>query len=328
MELVEGAVIFVRVGSEVILGSEVLPAVNEMIAQNKDRIPPHQLQQQRRLLIEQQLKVSIESKLIYLDAREKIPKENLPRIEESLGEQFEKEKLPKLMELSNVQTRWELDEKMRSMGTSLQRRKTAFVQSALARTWLHQQVNLDEETTYDQMWEYYRVHAAEFERPARARWEELIVSFSKYRSKADAHAAIAWMGNRVLAGVPLAEVAGRLSDGSTAAQGGLRDWTRKGSLVSAVLDEALFGLQVGRLGPILETEDGFHIIRVTQRELAHRISFAEAQARIRQKVRQQRTQTQLRKYVADLRKRIPVWTIFDDQTQDEQLSGRDADPWR
>ena len=328
MELVEGAIILARVGPEVILGSEVLPAVNDIIARNKDRIPPHRLQQQRRLLIEQQLQVPIESKLIYLDAREKIPEENLPRIEESLGEQFEKEELQKLMERSKVQTRWELEEKLRSMGTSLQRRKTAFVQRALAQTWLHQQLNLDEETTYDQMWEYYRVHAAEFERPARARWEELTVSFSKYRSKAESHAAIARMGNQVLAGVSLEEVAGRLSDGSTAAQGGLRDWTRKGSLVSAVLDEALFGLQVGRLSPILETEDGFHIIRVTRRELAHRISFAEAQAEIRQKVRQQRTETQLRKYVADLRKQIPVWTIFDDQTRDEQLSERDGDSWR
>ena len=92
-----------------------------------------------------------------------------------------------------------------------------------------------------------------------------MVRIDKYRSKTDAYAAIACMGNQVLAGKPLAQVAKAQSDGPTADQGGLRDWTGKGSLVAQQLDLALFGLPVGQLSPILESESGYHIIRVVER---------------------------------------------------------------
>jgi len=328
MEPCEGAQILARVGSEVILASEVLPAVDEALAPYKDRIPSHQLQRQRWLLIEQQLTVPIETRLIYLDARRSIPEENLPRIEETLSEQFEKSELKKMMKRANVQTRRELDRKLRSMGTSLQRRKQAFIQRTLAQSWAHQQLDFDEEITYDQMLEYYRRHLAEFQKPARARWEELMVRFSKHPIKADAYAALAQMGNRVVAGAAFAEVARSTSDGTTAAEGGLRDWTHRNSLVCEALDQALFGLPVGRLSPILESENGLHIIRVTRREPARCAPFPEAQAEIRPKIREQRAKEHLQAYVARLKKQIPVWTIFDDQPRDEQLSGRDGRPRR
>jgi parvulin-like peptidyl-prolyl isomerase len=328
MEPCEGALILARVGSEVVLASEVLPAVNEVIARYKDRIPPNQLELQRRLLIEQQLAVPIETKLIYLDARRTIPKENLPRIEEKLGEEFEKTELKKMLKSAGVDTRRELDRKLRSMGTSLERRKQAFIQRALAQSWVHQQVNLDEEVTYDQMLEYYRQHLAEFEKPARARWEELMARFSEYPTREEAYAATVRMGNQVRAGVPWAEVARSLSNGTTASEGGLRDWTHRGSLVCEQLDQALFGLPVGELSPILESENGLHIIRVTERELAGRVPFADAQAAIRPKIRQERAKQQLRAYVARLREQIPVWSIFDNEARDEQLSGRGGPPRR
>jgi parvulin-like peptidyl-prolyl isomerase len=316
MEPCEGAMILARVGSEVILASEVLPAIDELIARYKDRLPPQQLELQRRLLIEQQLAVPIETKLIYLDVCRTVPKENLPRIEQKLGEEFEKNELPKMIQSAKVETRRELDRKLRTLGTSLERRKQAFIQRALAQAWVHQKITSDEEITYDEMLEYYRQHPAEFERPARARWEELMVRFSDFPNKEAAYEAIAQMGNRVRAGVPFAQVARGQSGGSTASEGGVRDWTHQGSLVCEELDRALFGLPVGQLSPILESEDGFHIIRVTERELAGRVPFDEAQAEIRPKIRQQRTKRQLRAYVARLREQTPVWTVFDDQAQE------------
>ena len=67
-------------------------------------------------------------------------------------------------------------------------------------------------------------------------------------------------------GAPFPEIARSGSDGVTASDGGARDWTTQGSLVSKKLDEALFGLPVGELSPILEDEYGLHIVRVTERE--------------------------------------------------------------
>ena len=181
--------------------------------------------------------------------------------------------------------------------------------------WIGQQVKRDEEITYDQMVAYYREHQDEFTTPARAQWEELMVSYAKYPSKAAAYDAIARMGNQVLAGAPFAEVAKAGSDGVTAANGGRRDWTSKGSLVCQELDAALFSLPVGQLSPIIEGPNGFHIIRVTRaRTRPSRRSWRPRSTSARRSS-EQRSEKQFREYMAKLEARTPVWTIFDEPSR-------------
>jgi parvulin-like peptidyl-prolyl isomerase len=363
LEPCRGALILAKVGPEVILSSEVIASISALVARDKDLSTaqketqvkaltdevtkginqlttrlnnPHPLTQselERQSLIRRLLQNLIDTKLIYHDARRTIPEENFPHVEESLKKQFQKVQLNKIMEEAEVETWKELDQRLRARGTSLERQKQAFIEQTLAQQWIRQQVKLEEEITYDQMMEYYRHHLADFEKPARARWEELMARFSKYSHKEEAGAAIARMGNQVASGAPLAQVAKTQSDGIKASDGGQRDWTTKGSLVCEVLDRVLFELPVGQLSPILESEDAFYIIRVIEREEAHCIPFLEAQVEIEPKIRQQRTKEQLRSYVARLKKQIPVWTILDEQAPGEQaageqLSGRPAYPHR
>jgi len=165
---------------------------------------------------------------------------------------------------------------------------------------------------------YYRQHQDEFTTPARARWEELMVGFSKHPSKSAAGEAIARLGNRVCAGEPFAEVARNGSDGITASDGGQWKWTTKGALVCEALDRALFELPVGRLSPLLESETGFHIIRVIEREDAQVAPFLEAQVEIKKKMSEERRQKQIREYLAKLQARTPVWTVFDQREAGEK----------
>ena len=111
------------------------------------------------------------------------------------------------------------------------------------------------------------------------------------------------------------------SDGVTAADGGRRDWTSKGSLVCEEIDRALFTLPVGQLSPtIIEGPTGFHIIRVTQREDVTVTQFLDAQAEIRKKIVRQRSEKQFDEYMAKLKARTPVWTIFDAPAGQQQMA--------
>jgi parvulin-like peptidyl-prolyl isomerase len=130
------------------------------------------------------------------------------------------------------------------------------------------------------------------------------------------------MGNEVLAGRPLAEVAKAKSEGPTAASGGEFDWTTKGSLSSPVLDEAIFSLPVGQLSTILADENALHIVRVTERKEAGRISFVDSQVDIRNSLHEERRRRQMDEYLARLRERTPVWTIFDGQPADAVTAAR------
>ena len=318
----KNAVILARVGPLLILAGEINASVNEVVDRNKDKIPPDQIELQRKLLIKQRLMQKIETVLVYLDAKRTIPAEGFPQIEESLAKQFETVGVKDLMKRAKVKTRAEMDEKLRGLGTSLEREKRNFMQSMLAKQWIREQINFDEEVTHHQMQDWYQQHLAEFEKPARARWEELKVSFSSHSSRREAYAAMVSMGNRVQQGVPLAQVAAAESDGATSDDGGRQDWMAKGSLACEELDRALFGLPVGQLSPIIESDSAFYIIRVTQREEAARTPFREAQTEIRDKIRQQRIREQLQAYITRLKQQTPVWTIFDAEEKAAQISER------
>jgi parvulin-like peptidyl-prolyl isomerase len=69
---------------------------------------------------------------------------------------------------------------------------------------------------------------------------------------------------------------------------------------------------VGQLSAILEDERGFHIIRVVERQDLQRKPFGEMQAEIKKRIKEEREGEASKKYVAELRKKTPVWTIFDD----------------
>jgi hypothetical protein len=265
--------------------------------------------------------------LVYLDAKRTMPEDAFPRIEATLSKQFESQGIKDLMKRAKVSNRAEMDAKLRKLGTSLDREKRNFMQNMLAKQWIHEQINPNKEITHAQMLDWYEHHLAEFEKPARARWEELKVNLSSHSRKEAAFAAIAAMGNRVQRGEPLTQVAAG-SDGTTASEGGRRDWIKKDILACKELDRALFGLPVGQLSPIIESRTGYYIIRVTGRDDVTRTPYREAQKIIRDKIRQERTAEQLKAYITKLKAQTPVWTVFDAEDRAAAELSRQKTPSR
>lgn len=304
------------VGPEVILLSEILPEVDKMLEPYKDKAPPDALEMQRILLIQKLLAQHIDVKLLLVDLKNKVPKDNLPKLRDQFLEPFEEKEVPALLKQYEASNRSELDQKMRAEGQSLVQYRQQFIDRTMAGTWARQQIKRDKEITHQDMVDYYRAHLSDYEFPAKARWEQLTVDFGSRRSKEEAYRRIAMLGNMVLDGMPFAEVAKQHSDGPTASEGGQRDWTTQGSLVCEALDKALFELPVGQLSPIIEDRSSFHIIRVQERQAAGRVDFLEAQADIRKKLQTADRSEQVREYIEKLRKNTEVWTIFDEFKQE------------
>ncbi len=333
----EGAQIVARVGTQAVLMSDVWVAAEQVLAamyhrdkekikESLGQITPETIAQQRDALVQAQFQglvgQLVQNKLVYYDAISTIPAEGQKNIEEQLGKIFEKGDLPRLMEFYQAKSPRELDHLLMAGGTSVQRHRRAFMERTLSSQWVASKIKINEEVGHEEMLAYYQEHAADFERPLRARWEQIAVRTSKYRSREEARAALARAGNQVLDGRPLADVAREMSDGATAAQGGGRDWTTKGSLVSKTLDEALFALPVGRLSPILDDGEWLHIVRVVEREDGQRTPFEDAQVKIREEIRKRRDRIQQQAFVDRLRERVPVWTILDERTARQQTPGQ------
>ena len=327
-----------RVGSEIILASEI-PGIAKLaeIAEeykNNPRIPAAQREAAYQQLaaqwerVREALDSMVETKLLVSDFRRTAPAEGYAKYRESLSKKFDEDEIPEMLKKRKLSTRAELEAQLRQGGTSLEDVRRSYIEQTLAGGWIYENIKDRKEVTHQQTVTYYQQHAEDFEIRGKARWQQLTARKSQFGSDAEAVAAVAAMGNEVLRGRPFAEVAKASSQGPTANSGGAYDWTTQGSLVSTVLDDALFGLPVGSLSQILEDQTGFHIVQVIEREDTRKIPFAEAQSEIREKIKKREEQRMIAEFKGKVRDRTPVWTIFDSPDDLQRISKLPAESFQ
>lgn len=311
-ETLPDALMIATVGPEAILASETGGRYAAYVEAQASGASPNELAKLREELIAQ-LKGMVETKLLVIDAVKVIPVDAQKDIQQQIDAEFDKSQLKDLMDRTKTKTTAELDAKLREYGTSLERRRHLYFEQYLAHSWLQQQSKKDgdDDIAFTAMLDYYQRHLRDYDYPAKSRWEELMVRFDKFNSKGEAYQALCDMGNQVLHGANFAEVAKAHSQGPTADQGGQRDWTNRGALRSAVLDEAIFGLPVLQMSQILEDEFGFHIVRVVERKDAGRTSFPDAQPEIKKKLKDDIAKRRSEEFLDKLRNKTQVWTILD-----------------
>jgi parvulin-like peptidyl-prolyl isomerase len=312
----EPAKLLAIVGNQPILVGDLLPQINQFLKANADKLAPGQFEDNKDRWLRMVLEQSIDTKLAFVDFLRSIPPERLELVQGKINEQFDETELPKAMQKAEVKTPAELDAKLREFGSSLEKQRRLFAEQILAFEMIRQNVKRDKEVTHQEMLDYYHEHEKEFRVDARARWEHLGTRFSEFPDKDAAWRATVDMGNEVLGGAPLAAVARRRSQAFDAEEGGLNDWTTKDSLRSEPLNQAIFSLPLNRMSEIIEDEEGFHIVRVIEREPAGLVPFVEAQVKIKEKIQKQRFEEQKTAYLDRLRKQTTIWTAFDDVPTD------------
>jgi parvulin-like peptidyl-prolyl isomerase len=322
--LFQPAKLIVMIGDQPILAGDLLPQIEQVVRKYGDKIPPDQVEQQKKLMLKTLAEQAIQTKLAYLDFLRTVPAERLDTVMGTLNDQFNESELQKAIQKAGVNSPAELDAKLREFGSSLEKQRRNFAEQVLAREMIRQNVKNDEEVTHEEMLTYYRGHEKDYFVPTRARWEQLETRFKKFPSKSDAYRAVAEMGNEVLHGAPLAEVARRSSQGFNAEKGGAYDWTQKGSLTSQEVDAAIFSLPVAQMSQIIESENAFHIVRVIERMDDSMVPFVEAQVEIKEKIKKERFRSQMTAYLDRLREQTLVWSIFDEQSPNSVAGPADS----
>lgn len=300
------------VGGYPVFVSDMSVELNQIIQQNLAGAPPEVVKQFRGEIIRRILPRYIDSKLMYVDVISGLPKEaNLDKIFEEAGKQFDEHVLPVLQKQAKMRSAAEMDAYLRSQGSSLRLMRKSWSENELTKYMTKEKIQSDPEVTRQELLEYYKENEDEFKVVARARWEEIMVKFDQFDDRLSAKKAMAEMGNKIVGGASFAAVARKSSNGFTASDGGKYDWTVKGSLVSPELDRAIFELPIDHLSEIIETQTGFHIVRVIERQESGHIPFVEAQTEIRKKLVQIKQDEEFKQHMAKLRRTIPVEILID-----------------
>jgi peptidyl-prolyl cis-trans isomerase D len=128
----------------------------------------------------------------------------------------------------------------------------------------------------------YETRRSEFDRPEQARLRHILARFEPgdEAGKQAARSRIDAIRARVAGGADFADVALEASeDPVTKERGGDLGWIARGSVVKA-LDDAAFAQEIGALGEVIESPQGFHLLRVEERTPARVVPFEEAQAQV------------------------------------------------
>ena len=327
---VHGTEMVARVGTQVILMGDILPRLRRM-AQKIVDTNIEQMPEERRTEVTQQeiaqvmnaiaanlyrdmLEEQILFALVYSDYISQQGREQRNMFNERLGEEFDRREIPEMLREFNVENVAALRRHLeQQLGSSLEKERRAWIREQIVRQWINMSIErATGAATHDEMMDFYERNIAMFTSPARARWQEMVVLFSRHSTEHEAEQKMRWMGNQVANGVPFEEIARMKSDGFTAPDGGVWDWTTRGSLTSAELEHAIFSQPSGQLSPrIIRSDRGLHIIRVLERREEEVVPFIEAQVTIRDRIRNQRTQQHQEEYLAELRRRFPTVVVRD-----------------
>lgn len=238
---------------------------------------------------------------------------------------FMEAQVPRYREQFKVESLTEVDAKLREQGTSLRTLEYEFIDGMLGRMYLQEMLEKKPRVTLREVQDYYHEHLEEYEQPARARWEQLTVRFDQFPSRDAARKAIEEMGNEAYFGGNIQAVAKARSQEPFASSGGVHDWTNRGSLASEVLEEQIFQLPLDRMSRVIEDSDGFHIVRVTDREPAGRTPIAEVQDKITDAIRERKIKKSEKELLAQMRQQVPVWSVFPEDVEGARPLHRVAD---
>jgi hypothetical protein len=331
----EGCQVIARIGDQIVLACDVLWRVNQLLEEHQQvpggpKVPEDQLRGVRQQLMRREVASMVDRKLIYSEFRHNVPTDNLPRIEQSLQQPFEEHEVPELMKKLKVDNKRDLEKELARLGSSLADVRRTFNERVIASEWIRSKVKVNEDVSPDELLDYYKAHFSDYDFPSQARWEELMVRKDKFKDPSEAYAAIAQLGNEVwqngtnkpLRGAAFADIAKTKSDGFTAKDGGVHEWTTKGALQCKALNDALFTLKVGQMSSIIDGGPAFHIVRVLERKEAGRKPFTDVQGDIRDRLKEQRFQREADKYLTKLRQDARIWTAFTGNISAQELMAR------
>jgi peptidyl-prolyl cis-trans isomerase C len=110
-------------------------------------------------------------------------------------------------------------------------------------------------------------------------------------------------------GADFAALAKASSTCPSSQQGGDLGYFGKGQMVPA-FEQAAFSLKPGEISEVVETQFGYHIIKLTDKKAAEKVEFKEARPRIEDFLKNQKTGAAVNDYLAEARKTAKIETLL------------------
>jgi len=155
--------------------------------------------------------------------------------------------------------------------------------------------------------DYYQAHKSEYVRVETVEWQDVFLAVGpKYPTLADARRAAEDMIARVRTTEDFAKLI-PYDDGDSKFRGGKGFGKRRGEIRPAELEEYLFKMRNGEIGPVVELSSGVHIFRLVERQAGGQTPLnEELQKQIRVRLHNQLFEKEARSIIRELRGRSVI----------------------
>ena len=159
---------------------------------------------------------------------------------------------------------------------------------------------------------YYDENPKQFQTPEQVRASHILISTAATDPNADPNQVKARakqkaeeLLKKVKEGADFATLAKENSSCPSKAQGGDLGSFPRGQMVKP-FEDAAFALKVGQVSDVVETQFGYHIIKVTERQDPNQVPFEKNKAQIVEQLSQQKRMEAIRKYIESLKQGAKV----------------------
>ena len=275
----------------------------EEMAGNAEKLPPAILEQYKKQLREQVLEGLIIEHLLAEKAKEDNVEVTDEEVTNVLTEMVAA--LPEPLSLEEYKKK--LIEHGQSYDVQKERIRKGLVFQKVLESPLAGKVNITE----DDARKFYDENPKQFERGDQVRASHILIKpvFSKggdpNEAKAAAKAKAQELLKKVKSGADFAQLAVSNSMCPSAPKGGDLGFFPKGKW-TAEFDKVAFELAVGQISDVVETEYGYHIIRVTDNKEAHVLSFDEVKDSLMRNLTANKQAELTKEYIESLKAKADI----------------------
>jgi peptidyl-prolyl cis-trans isomerase C len=279
-----------------ITGKDFNQALNyylQMVAQRGQQIPESQMAEIKNAILEN----LIITELLFQESKQKGIQVKAEDVTERL--QSIKQQVPSEAEFKKVLAENQITES----DLRLQIERDMAIQQLINKE-VGQKVMISDEESKT----YYDTHPQSFVQPEQIRASHILIKVdadATEAQKTEARKKITAIQQKLKKGEDFATLANNYSEDTTSKKGGDLGYFGRGKMVEP-FEEAAFSLKPNEISDIVETQYGYHLIKVVDKKPEAKLTYAEVKDRLNQYLKQQKLQSEEKLYIDNLRKNAAV----------------------
>jgi peptidyl-prolyl cis-trans isomerase C len=285
------------VNDTVINESDVDRATEILLAQYRNQIPPDSVGQARAVLRKQAVENLINQSLLLEEAGRQGTQPEQKLVDDRFNETAGRFSSPE-----------EFQSAMNSMGLSKESFQAEIEEDLMIEALLDEQLEDVKKVSAEEVSAFYRDHPESFRSPEQVRASHILIKVDEGATdeqRAQKRLELAGLKGQVEKGADFGQLAGQHSDCPSKARGGDLGYFERGKMVKPFSDAA-FAMKVGDTSEIVETQFGYHLIKVTDHQDPKTATLDEVKGQIENLMNRQAKDRAVAAYVAKLRESAKI----------------------